>query len=410
MIATITASALGRIEKCNASALLPQTTGSRNAWTDAGSARHAFLEAVPKVGREAALAAVPEAHRASCAILNLERLPVDAKEYAAEVAYAMNWRTGEVRELGRGLARDYGELDPDEIPGTCDVEGLTATHVILLDFKGAHAKLDDPSDSMQMLFLAYCASRLRNRDAAFVGHVRLRDDGEPWYFVEELGPMKLDAIEMRIRSLMLRLEALKTLKDSGAQVNVVEGDHCGRCNAFHSCPAKTRLARAIAYGEVVEKGFNLEGFPTLTNDDAVKVIERLKAIDEVSARVWKAVKELAKLEAIRMPDGKVYGKVEVTTETVDPAEGGRILAAEFGPDIADAATEIKQTMTWAAIDRALRPLLERDPGKDAEGQPLPKNRIGKLNEKAEKLLRDGGALKTSTHVEVKMFKPKALKP
>lgn len=401
----VTMSGLGRVEKCPTSAVLPQVRSAPSKWVGAGQVRHAFLKNVPKMGKEAALALAPEEHREYLALLNLDRLPVDPTEYAAEVAYALNWRTGAARELGRDLERDYSDVGPDELAGTCDVEGVTDDSVVLLDFKGAHARLPLASDSMQMLALAVSAARIRQRDRAFVGHIRLGEDGEPKYQVGELGVMKLDAAEVRIRETMERVEAMALLKASGAQVQVVEGDHCEGCPAFTSCPAKMSLARAMAYGETVEKSFDVEGWIELRPGDLTRVYERLVAIDAVSARVWKALKEYAKHDPIPLKDGRFFQQVQVETESIDPAAGGRVLAALFGPEVADMATEIPpQKMTWAAVDRALRKHVL--PVKK-DGEPPPK--ITHLNKKAEDALREAGALRTSSHPEYKAVRPKALK-
>jgi hypothetical protein len=60
-----TASGLERIAICEGAAVLP-SVGSVSDDASRGHAIHAFLEAVPKVGRDAALAACPEDVRPFC--------------------------------------------------------------------------------------------------------------------------------------------------------------------------------------------------------------------------------------------------------------------------------------------------------------------------------------------------------
>ena len=75
---------------------------------------------------------MPSEHRELC-----EALPLDEiGDYAPEVAYALDLRTGRAREIGRGINRAYGELSDDEIAGTADaVKLLSPTTVYVGDFK-----------------------------------------------------------------------------------------------------------------------------------------------------------------------------------------------------------------------------------------------------------------------------------
>src|SRR5262245_58185755 len=104
---------------CLGSAILPRSR-STNVYTEHGSAGHAFLLDVHRIGRANALAKVDEKYREAFALIDTGRLPVDAV-YAAEVAFAFDVMTGQGRELHRKGDRDYSMCVPTEIPGTIDV-------------------------------------------------------------------------------------------------------------------------------------------------------------------------------------------------------------------------------------------------------------------------------------------------
>src|SRR5262245_1070432 len=103
----ISASALHRIAKCPASAVLPQSH-EETAAGERGTAIHKFREDCFRIGRAKALELVPGNYRATCEALQMSVLEhLDATQYAFEVAFAYNPATDTARELGRGQGRKY---------------------------------------------------------------------------------------------------------------------------------------------------------------------------------------------------------------------------------------------------------------------------------------------------------------
>jgi hypothetical protein len=385
-------SGLGRVEKCPASVVLSKTFGRESKYARRGNMLHSYLYLVSTVGAEAALELMPLDEREACAAVELERLPAAKPEsYAAEVAFAFNWRTGTARELGRGLDRAYDcRVDEAcEIPGTADVVGLTPTHVIVLDYKSGWADLGDVANNLQLLGLGLAAARAYGREDAFVGILRLRPDGTPWFDVVELGPMELDAAEVRIRGICEAAEKVRLAE----HFDVQEGLWCRHCAAFDSCPAKVRLAASLAYPARVQ-----DSIPTLTVESVPAVLDRLAAIKEVVARVEDSVREFARVNPVPLPGGKVYGAVQVVEESPMPLEGAAVLREKFGEAAAvEALVQPPPKMSWASIERGLRAHMRE--------QGLTRG-IDELKRAAREALRAAGAVEESRSVQVKIHKPK----
>lgn len=396
-------SGLGRIEKCPTSCIIGKNTGEPNPYSEKGLALHRYLALVPEVGRDAALLLIEDDYREACAIVELERLPLGLGIWAVEVGWALNWRTGTARELGRNLGRNYEVDRTCELPGAADVTGTTPTHAIVLDYKSGWADQGTPANSWQLRTYALAAARAYGKDSAFVGFIRLRDDGSPWFDCVELGPLELDAHEVAVRELMLKTEAAaeQLRATPGGLLDTHEGGWCKLCPAFANCPAKVALAAAIANPDAVLPGRLFEDhLRTLDETSVPKVLARLDAVDQVTKRMRKALREYGLYRTVPLGDGTFYGAVDVHTESVDVEHGGRVIAELFGASVADEATKMEQSMPWGELEEALRSVLAKEKESD------PKASMAALIRKAREGLRAvPGALIEKDRVDVKVFKP-----
>lgn len=213
----LTASCLWRAEPCPASVVLPAEKRPRRKDAEDGVRAHAALAASPPPGS------------------------------FAEVAFAYNVLTGEARQIGLNIGRDYGELAKGEIPGTADLVTVQPDHVLVDDYKSGHGYLVPPlPGNPQLQHNSLCAALVHDKLKAIAQIIYLKT-GE----VKDAAYDVFDfaAISERLRRIWDRAELaaghqknLATPRDLYLLGLVNEGDHCWRCEARKACPLKSRSA------------------------------------------------------------------------------------------------------------------------------------------------------------------------
>lgn len=314
----ITASSFARAQACAASQVLPRVYEPPSTAADVGTAVHRYVQRLAEVGREAALAEVPDEWRARCARIDTTALPHASGGYAVEVALAWAPDTGEGRELarnveGRGV---YQGLDGGAyVAGTADLVGVTADAVVVLDVKTGHGYLPEPSRSAQLRGLAVMAAAAYGRTSAVVGYVLLRDD-TPRVWTEALDGLELASERETLREMRHRVARLwgRWARPSVANPlvpDVAIGDHCRYCPALRACPAYTSL---MAVAE------------TPAQVDALERQAKL-ARAQLDAR--------AAQTPVPLPDGRVYGARLRQRRRVDSARALAVLRERHpGLDVA----------------------------------------------------------------------------
>lgn len=386
------ASGLQRAFACPASQVLPHANRT-NEHAERGSAVHEFLASVGVLGREDALANVPEEWRAACEAIDVDSLPAcDASAYAAEVAFVYDLGTGAGREVGRNIGRSYPRLSDFEVPGTADVVALTADGdgVFVADYKGAHAKVPRARENWQLRFLALAACRAYGRSRATVAIVRIRDDGSPWFDSAEFDAFDLDVFHAELLAKHAEIRNLAVAEESGALLSVNMGEHCRYCPAYQTCPGQTGLVRQMAQDpETLAAGIT----SMLTPETAAKAYVRLRQVREALKHIDSALYAYALEHPIPLADGFVYGPTESSRDELDGVKARAALLKKYGPEIADAACEFETSKK--AVDRAMRKLLQakKDCGE--------KVTLKALNEEALAEIRKAGGLTTKTGVTVR---------
>lgn len=399
----LSGSGLDRADHCPASVVFPQTR-TTTPYSSRGTVLHEFLMRVPKLGRDAALAMVPEEYRGGCERLQLDGLPLDADAYAAEVAYAYNITAGIARELGRGINRDYSQLQEGEIPGTEDVVGLTDDSVIIIDWKSGWADLGPVRENWQLRFGALAACRTYGKERAVVAIIRLMEDGE-WYVKRaELDEIDLDATEHALRGIRGRIAQETLAFAQGATLETSEGPWCRYCPAFNVCPSKMGLVRQVL--TEAERANVLERtepglLPVVLNaENAQAVYRRLEAAEAVVSRMWGVVKDYARVTPIDLGNGQVYGEKKHPEDKIDAEKALPLLVGRFGPS-AEAAVEVKKTITKEALKDLIRPAI--DGKKNAKGKRLT---IKEVFETTWTELEQAGAARTTYSPRLMEHRPK----
>lgn len=410
-------SALARAKVCPASVLLGGVRDLRDTLARArGSAIHAYLCDVVKLGEAEAIARVPKLFVEECLAIDLASLPHSSSmAWAVELAMAYDCGNDTAREISRGLGdRDYSSCSNDELPGTADVVGLTAAAVVVLDVKTGWARLGRPAESLQLLGYAVAAARLFKRDEAIVGWIRLTD-GQPRYEYAKLDCFALDAAAAAIAEVV---EAVRHAELNSEPLEPSISSHCTYCPAYLRCPAQATLLAEVSRSSLfddqivpVDVGTD-EGRAALvesTFSDPERLdqfLVRLDAMKKLVAWLDNAVQTAARAKPLPLPGGEVYGVVTTAREKLDALVAQKALADEFGQAFADEAIEVSLETSKAAIKRAATKRI--DVLRATRNEPGLK--VTHVVTKAVEAIRSAGGVGKSTSSTVKRFTPQPQLP
>lgn len=305
----ISASSLSRVDKCPYSASGPRVR-VLHADAEKGTEEHAVLEAE-----------TPEGER-------------------AEVAYVWNVLTSKVRFVGIGLARNYGELQDGDIPGTLDRERVEPGRVVVKDHKTGFGYMVAPvAVNLQLAHNAVCSAAFHGKSAALVQINRTsREKPEE----AELDAIGLAAARSRLAKIYRAASAEKPA--------VVAGDHCWRCECIQSCPAHVGMALAFTEG----KWPDMLPSDGLTAEKVAQGWEHLRAAKKVLGLAEKTYRAFASSWPVQLLNGKVLGETIDEKDELDGQISLAVLKALYGEKVADAAAEV--SLTKASIERALAPI------------------------------------------------------
>lgn len=342
------ASSLDRIAACPASAVLPQQTSTSES-ASRGTAIHAFLERCKLDGYDAAIADVPDDLRSLCEAIDVDALPAGC---TPEVAFAYNVLTGKARILGRGLARNYGQLDTFEIPGTADLYGVGDGCAYVADYKTGRNPIA-AHRSLQLRFYALCAARAAGLDFAIAEIIRIDESGNVWRDRACFDVLTLDEFAHELAQTFGKARDALSAYAAGDAIETTTGDHCDYCPGYLSCPAKTALLRGIGDGSALAPVIAAAGKP-LTQEQALDALRAIAAIRKVVSAADRQLHDYARTQGpIDLGDGTVWGPVLTEgNERIDGAAAHRVVAQHFGAEIADAA--VTRSATKASIERALK--------------------------------------------------------
>ncbi|HEY6462232.1 MAG TPA: DUF2800 domain-containing protein [Polyangiaceae bacterium] len=284
--------------------------------------------------------------------------------WRTELRVAWNVVTGEARLLPRtGTHRDYGDLSPDEVPGTADVVGDDAEHLSVHDWKWGYRAVEDPTSNPQLAFLGGAIATQMGRDEAEVTIVK---PGEHAMWVAQ--PHTLDAMSFAATRAEVRgmLERIPTAEPR-------PGPWCDYCPARGSC-----RATAEQVSEVVDAAAIVRRHPVsleiTSNDHAAWMLTAIDGVEEFIKSARAKLRAYADKEGgITLADGSLWGGHPVHTERPDLDAPGA-LQAIYSLGLTEA---IESKTTWAALKRAGGP----------KGEKAAREKLAQL-----------GAIKSSDHV------------
>lgn len=373
-----TASSLALAAACPASHALPWTKEVSPAMSR-GTAVHRFLERLPEIGRERALAEAPEEVRDLCASIDPEQVP---KALGREVAYAWHAETGEVVMLGAGIGRNYAaallgardrvdppalDRDPAQpwIYGTADV---VAVGPEVDDYKVTDNAFDEesllrrPGEAPQLRFLGLCVGRTAEAGAVTVAHLRVGSDGRIWRDSATLSRFDMAVIEDELRALVHAVRAAAAQVDAGSSPDVAPGSHCSRCPAAPRCPATNALSREIGARLAMARHLAEESIEISDPGPVWLWLKRARAFLDL---LDEELRRRARIEPIALPGGREVREVEMPKEFLVGSVAYDVARERLGDETARSLIKIGKTdLTKAAGGaKAARALLEEIRGR-----------------------------------------------
>lgn len=377
-----TASTLWLAQRCAASHALPWVRTTSRA-SDRGTAVHRFLEVAPQVGRERALAQMPDEWRDFCAQIDLAQVP----EGRREVAFAWPAIPGPVLCLGHGHGRDYerwllAEIERRGLPeaagwpwifGTADV--VHDHPALIADYKTGWP--GPAKESPQLKFLALCLHEVLEKERVEIAHLRVVED-RIWWDRAELGLFDWPVIEEEVRTTVAQVAAAHQQVDNmrsavgawtqhhwpGAGIDVHPGEHCTRCPAATRCPATRALARDVAplltsdrlAADRTVVGGSLEEQDGRTLAGAWTFYRRLKVLVGL---LEDELRRHAEVEPFPGSEpGKVVRIIEKPVERIDSRVALPILQERLGDEAASCVSTTKTAIIRTAGTRSARAIID----------------------------------------------------
>ena len=215
---------------------MPSIEEPSSVGAERGRAIHDYMASVPSLGRDRALAMVPEDYREFARAIPIDRLPVVKEAWLPEAAYAWDPIEDRGYYLGSMINRAYpATLPGNTVVGTADAIGLADDQAVIIEWKtGKHWS------EWQLKFLALAACRAHKCDRAMCVIVFLREDGTCKELVFRYDIFDLGLFAEQLLGLSKRVLAAK----SSGESSLVMGAHCEYCPAKLNCPAHTALIRS----------------------------------------------------------------------------------------------------------------------------------------------------------------------
>lgn len=358
MTAALTASKYELALRCIGAFVLPWRDQA-GPWAAAGTQRHTEDEAAINAGD------IPS-------ILD-ERWP--GYSWRAEVAFALDIATGDAREVGDCIGRNYGEpRTPFERFGTADVVGQLDRALVIVDKKGFE-EVTRAAENPQLRFLAAAASRVYRpeRIEVAINHELRGLD------VAELDAFDLGMIPHQLRQVEIDVAQAMADTRAGRPPAFNTGRWCRWCPAYDACPQQRELAALVRRPD---DDVELSLVTAIVDDsDAPAAYQLWKRIGILQKRLGEALYGIAARAPFPIGGGKFFGKHSVLGDReYDGPTVHAVVAEQLGRDVADRVVEM--TASQAQFERVVKPLVPRGKFSAAKRSIFGEvERLGKMNRK-----------------------------
>lgn len=318
------ASSLERELACPDGTLLPHIFTS-SEYAERGTCLHRFGSAVLSgVPRAKALVDVPEKWRHTAEGFDPRAALAGCSSVRAEVAYAVNVKTGAVRELGQHLNRAY-RVSADEIPGTLDVAAVTFDDWALgADWKFGHENVAEVAENLQLTFAAYVRAEALGEDAAEGRVIYVREDGKTKPDTHRFSRLELDGFLDKLARLKAGIDAARLRRDRGEPAIVAPGPHCRYCPAMATCPAHVAIARRLLPDIQAIDAALL----AMTPEQAGMAWAKLSTIKALVDHAEEGLKNMARQAPIPLPDGRELRELRTSRTNFVKARAIELLKAK----------------------------------------------------------------------------------
>ena len=304
------ASSAQRVENCPVSTVLPSLKESSEA-SEKGNDNHARIEA-SLVHRQATGKWLDDTPSELVALV-----PDDATILGIELALAWDTATGTARKIGERISRNYGDIDPTEIPGTVDLVFAQGGKLSVIDWK-SRTRVTSARRNRQIHIQALACADLFGASEVMAGLVYL-DNWEQDVVPFDL--FELDNIATEVASIMT----------AATNVEVTQQPHlgpwCEYCPAQIECPSQKTVLLASA--ELVRDPDFL--INSLSPEERGSLYQRLSKLASLVDQARKFIADQAKRRPLPLPDGKVLAGIEKSKTSMDQEKAKALLEREGIP-------------------------------------------------------------------------------
>lgn len=359
------ASKSARAINCPGSFSLPQVEEDESEHAARGTVIHQFMENTRKLGRDAALAQVPDEHQTTCEVIDVDWLLSLNGRVLVEAGFSWNLGTGEARFHGERMK--HGDVPDGDVTAILDLVIITGDEVVVIDYKTGRM-VEKAQDNPQLLTGAALVEDAFGLNLPVSGCILYLWDGFSHFDRASWDALDLDAH----RSVMIQTASRLQSKDA----TVRTGRWCRYCPAFSSCPAKVAMVRAAAEGKLQASFADalLHGKADL----AVQTLVDLKSL--VGALHSQLQSYVEGRGPIDMGSGNVWGpRTSKPREQLDGKAVYQMLKDSLGAEVALSAVSLESSKK--ALREALSPVAK------SKGVPL-----AKLERDALEVLRKSGGV------------------
>jgi len=231
-----------------------------------------------------------------------------------EMAFALNVQDRTARLLGKDLDRDYGQLEPHEVPLTIDVVAkLEDSTPVEIDWKSGRSIGELDAHWQRRLSAAALMFYFDSVSAVSrVGYIR--EDGRVDPDHTEFNYIDACNFCDTVLEAMKRVEeAKKLIADRRLPTVHPSESNCNYCPAATYCPYQTETIRA-SVGQVAWLENGVELLDPSQRGQAWTIAKRMA---KVSEDVIAKLKKMADLEPIALEDGKVVAPGEIEKSGFD---------------------------------------------------------------------------------------------
>lgn len=301
-----TASALERVLACPSGQVLPAVHDT-SEYAERGTQIARFTRSViAGTSVDVALQAVREEWRDTCRHLEWRKLVGDLSEVRGEVAYAFDTASWETTELGVNIGRRYPLLNPTQIAGSDDIEGVRMDGVpVVRDVKSGQ-EVTAAQDNPQVKFFALVRMLRTGASEVEAGLRYVREDGRVFADDHVFTAFDLECFADELGEMVERVAAARQRMLSGERLDVSSGPHCRFCPALSACPKYTALAKSM----LPELDTIAARIGAMSPEAQGRAWVKAKEIETLLDSVLGSLKAIAKQSAIPIVGGKLVKEIE----------------------------------------------------------------------------------------------------